>query len=523
MSLFAASRRVPTAHSRARHDSVTWLMGYAACLVATAVLGLIAVQSYSTQLAPTPYPLALVCLLIGSCVMLVRPVVGLYLIAFLSLIGDYQAIGTYPFTKNLSSPESMLFVHPSLSLSPLELWMSLLLGGWIMQMAGSRTWTIRKGVLFWPVVAFSALLIPGLLIGLGRGGDRIIALSEIRPMLYLVILYPLATNLLTTRAQFVRLYNALLAGIVANALLGCRYLLLLPEAQKQSPESLMQHSTALIMNVVMVLLVALRLFHGGSWLKRWALIVSLIPIAYAYLEVRRRAAIVGLLGGALVLLAVLYWTNRRRFMRLAPVLAVVAVVYTAAFWNSTGTAGFPAQAVKTVVAPGSISDRDRASNAYRDIETFNVKATIRSSPITGIGFGQPFLKPIPLPQIAEFQLADYVTHNSVLWVWMKAGVAGFVAMLYLFGMAMRTGARAALREPRGEYAALTATSTAFVLMYALYTWVDISWDVKSMVVFSIALAQIDSVKLIPGHEDPEADDEAALASPAEDELVGVGR
>lgn len=498
MSLFAASRTpYPSARARVRHDRFTWLMGYGGCLVLTLGLGVIARQRF-----PAVYPFALLCLLVGCAVALFRPVIALYLIGFLSFIGDYEAVGSYPFTKNMSSQESALFVHGSLSLSPLEVWMGMLLLGWIMNMAGSRSWSIRKGSLFKPILAFTGFLVVGLGLGLSRGGNSNIALSEIRPMMYLALLYPVVTNVLTQRVQYVRLFNMILAGVIVNALLTYRHLGLVSEVAKQSPESLVQHSTPLIMNVVVVLLVALRLFHGGTWMKKLVLILALVPILVSYLELKRRAAIVGLLGGGLVLLAVLFWTNRRRFMRIAPVLGILAIGYTAVFWNSSSALGFPAQAVKTVIAPDSISDRDRASNAYRDIETFNIKSTIRTSPITGIGFGKPFLTPIPLPAIAEFELSKYVTHNSVLWVWMKAGVAGFVAMLYLFGSAMRTGARAALRSPQGEYAALTATSTAFVFMYSLYTYVDIAWDVKSMVFLSFAFAQIDSVALIPEETAP---------------------
>ena len=500
--------RGTSVEARLRSERVTWLLGYGACLALTAVVGVIGMGRY-----PTPYPLALLCVVVGCFVMLFRPVVGIYMIGFLTFIGDYAAVASFPFAKNMSSKESMLFVSPALNVSPLELWIAMLLFGWMLQMAGSGRWTIRRGRLLGPIMAFSFFLITGLAVGLSRGGDSKIALSELRPMTYLALLYPVVTNMLTRRQQYVRLYNAMLAGIVVNALLSYRHVRMLTPTERANPESIMQHSTPLIMNVVIVMLVSLRLFHGGTRLKRWALAAGLLPMLYVYLEVKRRAAIVGLLAGGLLLFAVLFWTNRRRFRRLAPIVFVLGMAYTAVFWSSSSTLGFPAQAAKTVIAPSSVSDRDRASNAYRDIETYDIKQTIRSSPLTGIGFGKPFLRPLALPAIADFVLARYVTHNSMLWVWMKMGAAGFVAMLYLFGTAMRTGARAALRTPRGEYAALTATSAAFVLMFAVYTYVDISWDAKSMVFLAIAMAQIDSVALVP--EEAEADAEAAPVGEAD--------
>ena len=393
MALLSASRRVAASvRTRQRNDRVTWALGYGAGLLLTLVVGVLGVGRF-----PTPFPLALLCLIIGAVVMLFRPVLGIYMVAFLSFIGDYTAIGSYPFTKNLSSKESMLFISSALSLSPLEVWMAMLLLGWILQMAGSRDWTVRKGKLFWPILAFSFFLLVGLVVGVGKGGDRTIALNEMRGMMYPALLYPVITNLFSRRAQYVRMYNMMLAGVIVNALLSFRHLGELTPIQRQNPESIMQHSTPLIMNIVVVMLLALRLYHGGSRLKRWVLIAALVPIVIVYLEVKRRAAIVGLLAGGLLLFGVLYWTNRRRFLRLAPIILVFGIGYTAVFWSSSSTLGFPAQAAKTVISPDQVSDRDRASNQYRDSETFDIKYTIRSSPFTGIGFGQPFLRPIPLP------------------------------------------------------------------------------------------------------------------------------
>src|SRR5262249_8261119 len=115
---------------------------------------------------------------------------------------------------------------------------------------------------------------------------------------------------------------------------------------------------------------------------------------------------------------------------------------------------------------------------------------IQTSPVLGIGFGRPFLRPYPLPNIAPFLLEPYQPHNSILWVWMKTGVAGFVAMLYLFGTAMRTGARAGLKLARGDDAAVTLTCTAFILMYAVFAYVDILWDAQNVLLLALAMAQV---------------------------------
>ncbi len=42
--------------------------------------------------------------------------------------------------------------------------------------------------------------------------------------------------------------------------------------------------------------------------------------------------------------------------------------------------------------------RDAASNAWRDLEAINVRATIASDPLLGIGFGRPFLQVVDRPE-----------------------------------------------------------------------------------------------------------------------------
>jgi O-antigen ligase len=218
----------------------------------------------------------------------------------------------------------------------------------------------------------------------------------------------------------------------------------------------------------------------------------LVPVAPAYLYAQRRAAFVGLVAGVILLGIVLLWKNRRQFMRVVPIIGVVFVAYVGVFWNSSGSLGFPAQAVKSVVAPSQLNARDQSSDQYRVIEHVDVLSTIKANKLLGVGFGQPFYRPIPLPNITVFLLADYMSHNSLLWIWMKAGVFGFLAMLYLFGSAIRTGGRAIRASTDTTDVVLTITSTAFIVMYGVFTYVDISWDAKTMILMAIAFSQIDA-------------------------------
>jgi hypothetical protein len=492
----SASAAQPAADVTAarRRSGRSWWSTYGFVLGATMLMALLATRTF-----PTPFSLALLLFLVTAAVSLARPVVGIYVVVFLAVLGDPLTVPSYPFQKNLSSQESMLFISRGISFSPLEVCLGALLVGWLLRMMTTRRWTVHKGRLFTPLIVFTGFMLFGLAHGLTSGGDRNAALWEFRTLLYLPVLYVVITNLFERREQYVRLYAYVMVAVFLNSLLALWNYQGLSDLQREGMESFVSHGATLSMNAMVILLLASWMFRQSSWAWRMFLPFMLVPVTYMYLASQRRAAFVALIAALGVVGAVLLWTNRRAFWRVVPIVLIIGTVYTAAFWHDeTSTAGFPAQAVKSVIAPNDISERNQSSDLYRIVEKQDILATIRSSPITGIGFGKPFLRPFPLPQINFFLLAPYMPHNSVLWIWIKGGIGGFIALIYLFGVAMHTGARAVLAGGRGDHAATVLTSVTFVLMYAIFSYVDIGWDPQNMVLLAVAMAQIgNAARLAP--------------------------
>jgi hypothetical protein len=450
-------------------------------------------------------------MVLGAIVALVRPVAGVYLVALFATVGDIVASNWYPFTWNFSSRESILFISDGITLSPLDLYVAALFAGWILQMLARRDWHVVRPKLFWPVMVFGAFMIVGFVHGvLLKGGDRNAAVWEFRPMIYLIVLYLLVTNIFTSRAQYRRLVWFLMTAVCINGILAFIYYLSLDPAAFDEMESLVQHPATVPMNAMILLIIGVRLFKVRSLALRWLLPIMAIPVVIVYVLSQRRAAIVALVGGLVIAFAVLNWTNRKLFWKITPVVVVLLVGYVGAFWNSTGTAGFPAQAIKSVVAPDSVSERNQGSDQYRKIENLDVVFTIKASPVLGLGFGQRFYKPYPLPAISSFLLEDFKPHNSILWIWIKAGIGGFIAMLFLFGSSLRDGARSILEAAKQDntYAAFTMMSVAYVLMVAIFSYVDIAWDPQNMVMLAFLLGQIGSVSQFPVAEAP------AVAAPS---------
>ncbi len=130
------------------------------------------------------------------------------------MVGDTVTVPWYPFTKNLSSRESILFIADGLTINPLEI--IILAHRAVVDPAHARrspTGSCKRGVMWKPMMVFTGFVFLGLVYGLSRGGhDTTVAVWEIRPLLYLPILYVLITNLLTTARQYERLFMCALVG-----------------------------------------------------------------------------------------------------------------------------------------------------------------------------------------------------------------------------------------------------------------------------------------------------------------------
>jgi O-antigen ligase len=178
---------------------------------------------------------------------------------------------------------------------------------------------------------------------------------------------------------------------------------------------------------------------------------------------------------------ILYKENRSAFWVVVPAAILVFSLYLVIFWNHAGSLGFAARAVKSQFASQQASARDQQSDQYRRIENYDIYYTIRQAPLTGVGFGQMFSMPVPLPDISFFVWYRYITHNSIGWIWMKTGMGGFVAMLFLIGLAIMNGVRTLFKIQDRMMRAVVLTAVLYILMHFMYAYVDMSWDSKSMV------------------------------------------
>jgi O-antigen ligase len=510
-----------TADEQRRTNDRTWLAMYLVVLAVSGVLGLVALGS-----APKPLALPLTMLLLTTGLVVVRPVAGIYLIGFFALFTDGAVSPWYPFTKNMSSHESILYMGNAFVLSPLEVLVALTTTALLVRLLLDRGSTkFVRAPLFWPAMAFLGFLFLGFAFGIATGGDRYVATWEMRPILYLPILYVVITNLFTSRRQYHRLGVVMLVALVIHSVLALVLFLSLSETGRDGLESLVGHASAIQMNVVIFLALAAWLLPRSPKAMRILVPVAAVPIVWAWLISQRRAAVVALAVAVLVFVLLLAKLNARMLRRIAPLIVVLAVGYLAAFWNSEGLVGFPAQAIKTVIAPTEVGAKDQSSDGYRTVENLDISATIHAKPITGLGFGQRFYRPYPLPDISFFPFYEYLPHNNVLWIWIKTGIGGFIALLYLFASSIRHGTRAVLRLEEARDRLLAFAALSYVVMYLVYAYVDVAWDARSMVCVAVAMAICSDLLRLPDGLKPAVTTRATLpalkASPRRLTVLGA--
>ncbi len=477
-----------TAPARSMRSSLIWSTWFFGLLGFSALLTLVMVRN-----EPRQSFFAWVLFFVGVAVIVYQPRYGIYLIAFLGLAGDGILTPWFPFIKNFSSRESLLFINDVLIINPLEAYIALIFISWFVRAVSQRKLKFYSGPLLIPALVFLGFVFFGLFYGIYTRGNLNVALWEARPMFYMVAMIILVSNLLEKREHFVNLLWSAMLGIFFEAFTGIYYFFVNLRANLANVVAITDHPAALHMNTVFVFFLGGLLYKISS-AKRIVLLFIVPIVLITYMATQRRSAFVTL-SAALVMIAVLlYLEKRTAFWLIVPVTSLILIAYLAAFWNVTHPLGMPAQAAKSIIAPNSISGSDQGSNAYREIENINLNFTIRQKPITGIGFGQKFYLIVPLPNINWFEWWQYFPHNSFIWIWLKTGIFGFGAMLFLMGSTIMLGARTLWRMPRNELSVVALTSVLFVVMQLMFSYVDIGWDSQSALYLGIMVGIINSME-----------------------------
>jgi len=221
--------------------------------------------------------------------------------------------------------------------------------------------------------------------------------------------------------------------------------------------------------LVIMLVFAQQAFGSPRW-QRVLGPVLLVITGFTMLASERRAGFIAVMVAFAALSMVLFVAKRKAFLLISLPAIIAAAIYLPVFWNNTGTAGQAARAVRSLSDP---DPRDASSNLARDLEAINVRYTIASDPVLGIGFGQPFPQVVPIPDISAFPFWNYEAHHAILWIWMKIGAIGFTLFFVVMchGLARSASLARKLREPDARVFAILTLSC--VILSLVFSYVDL--------------------------------------------------
>ncbi len=465
----------PTANASARRSGLLNYLWLLALLGVTSLLAL-----YFLLFGPNPAMIAWLIYLVGAGLIVYQPRYGVYLIVFFALVGDGFLSFWYPFNKNFSSSESLMYLNNALIISPMECYLVLTMAVWWIRGAIQHNFRVISSWLTVSAFVFIFFIAFGLLYGLARGGSMVIALWETRPIFYLPLMLLLTNNLFTNSKHINHLMWLIMVALFLEGINGSFYYFVVVQGNLASLDAMGEHSAAIHLNTFFVYMLAVWLYKASPF-KRIFLPLMIFPILIMYLAAQRRAAFLTIAIALFLMALLLFKENRTAFMLIIPPVAILGVIYLGLFWNQSGALGLPAQAIKSVVAEDQASIEDQRSNFYRVLENVNAHFNIRNTPVTGIGFGQKLVFIVPLPDISFFIWWEYIIHNSIIWIWIKTGIGGFISLLVLVGLSIIMGMQTLMKLPSGELSAVTLTAILYIIMHFIYAYVDMSWDNQSMI------------------------------------------
>jgi|GEM_PF-1239521 len=447
-----------------------------------------------TAIAAFNVIVALVVLLVLLVIMLVcyRPVFGFYLMIFTVVGGEIFPTGdpiSEVTSRMLTNLNAIIRGFP-ISATPLEFLIVLTLAmGWFHASRERKSFWL-KGFTSKVWLLFLGFIVFGFLYGVLRKGEFNIALWEVRSLVHAIIAFFLANHFLEDMKRW-----KVLSGVMIWAVV----LLMIAQLVRfgtygfstEGVDSLngFNHDSALFFDILFLYFFCQLSFGAWSRHRFWAGVL-LVPSLLSILISGRRAAFASLVIGFGIYLFVLYIRKRKLFFVILICTTIVAIPYTAVFWNAKeGIWAMPIRAIRSQDAlPGS---RDYYSDLYRKVEKYDVHQTIIWNKFFGIGFGQKFITPIPLLDLGEgFTLQDYTPHANILWVWLKIGMGGFAVFWLVQCMSLFKVAQVAKYGRDGPEMSLVALAGSGIAVFLVFAYVDIALSGSRVTIIMATFAAI---------------------------------
>jgi len=397
------------------------------------------------------------------------------LIGFTLLFDQYQIPGFEPVThqigylNNFKEIHYIPYFHVGM-MSPFEVHLGAILFALFLRwMISPHDYRDLK----WPKEAWFGILLAcwlavSVLLGLGQQGELMPALWELRALATFFLVLFITPWVFKGQKEIKGLFWVIFIPILIKSIQAIFRFIELGFSTGGYP-TLTSHEDAVFINTLFLLCVAYWVYNVQG-IQRFILTWTLPILGIGFLLGMRRAAYASLLVSLVGFVFMQPKETLRLVLKRSIPIALLGLVYAGAFWNSNHPIGNPIQSIKSgLFAQQSENTSDPVnfseeyySNLYRSIENYNLAETVKSQPLTGVGFGRKYLMPIPLATIS-FPLRDYIPHNQILWVFAKSGLIGFFLFWLFFISSMGRGVLKLHREENPEHKAwLTLAVLAIV-------------------------------------------------------------
>jgi O-Antigen ligase len=303
------------------------------------------------------------------------------------------------------------------------------------------------GAFTYPSLFLLGCAVLGYVNGHFSGASRGAAFSQIQTVIYLGVMPFLVVTILRTRGA---VRNFALAAAVLAIFKGFEgtagYVMGKGMAFGDTTLTYLEPTANWLMLLFMLTL-AVALIHRVPT-ARWARWATPVVLAAFLLSFRRSFWLGAILGLALVLI---FATGRRGGRVLLPAVVVFAVAGVAAYaFVGSGNANNPVVARGKALSPSQI--QLSTDDLYRVEERRNVLQSIKGSPIFGLGIGVPWVEHRPVS--VAFSGQRQYTHFLPFWYWMKLGIFGLFAYLWLMATALYMSFFIWRRHPDGLHRAI---------------------------------------------------------------------
>jgi hypothetical protein len=413
--------------------------------------------------------------------------IPLLMLAFLSLALDATNEG--PWNSPVAPIGSLLAanLNQSIPIDALSVPGLVLILGYLLvihlhrRVRGLRTDSARRapaaavslqalGISLLTVIAFCAW-------GLKRGGDLSMAKNQVQTfVLVLLVAYLFAISL---RSRDYRLLGGLIVAAACSKALYALYVVYTVPPPFDAPNGHLAfattHGDSMLFACATVMLIVK--FSEQPVRRNMWVCLALLPILVAGMVANNRRLVwAEVAAGVLTYWLISRHSQVKRFVVRTLLASIpLILVYVAVGWNSEAKVFAPLKTFRSM-GDGEVD----ASTLYRDLENYNLLATMRFNLVTGTGFGHPFAEPVTLPSISQvFKEYRYLPHNSVLGLWAFCGPVGFTGLWMALVVNVFLAARSyrCARLPDERVAAFMTIGT--VVIFGIHCWGDIGFSERT--------------------------------------------